>query len=218
MNLSNVKINFLGDSITGGGCASAGNGYVEVIARETSATCRNYGYGGSRIAEQQNPEADDSLGTDFCSRALRMDSDADIVVVFGGTNDFGHGNADFGVMTDRTPKTFYGALHTLYLSLIEKYLGKTIVIVTPLHCMEEDSRCGRKHLKAEGSRTLKEYVYAIKEVAEYYSLPVLDLYATSAIQPNVPVLFDYYTADGLHPNDRGHKVIAEKIIKFLELL
>ena len=28
----------------------------------------------------------------------------------------------------------------------------------------------------------------------------------------------YYTADGLHPNDRGHKVIAEKIIKFLELL
>ncbi len=38
-----------------------------------------------------------------------MDNDADIIIVFGGTNDFGNGDAPFGEMSDRTPYTFYGA-------------------------------------------------------------------------------------------------------------
>ena len=63
---------------------------------------------------------------------------------------------------------------------------------------------------------LKTYVDIIREVTEYYSLPVLDLYATSGLQPLVPVIKEKFVPDGLHPNDAGHVILADKIIAFLE--
>lgn len=53
----------------------------------------------------------------FCGRLDEMDKNADAVVVFGGTNDYGHGDAPFGLFTDRTDETFYGACHTLMSEL-----------------------------------------------------------------------------------------------------
>ena len=142
-----------------------------------------------------------------------MDDDADAVVVFGGTNDYGHGNAPLGCFTDRTPETFYGACHYLFSGLIRKYLGKPVVIMTPLH------RCGEfTPAKEDGTGTLKEYVDIIREVAEYYSLPVLDLYAASGMQPEVDEIRIAYIPDGLHPNDAGHEVIARKLELFLRSL
>ena len=65
---------------------------------------------------------------------------------------------------------------------------------------------------------LKEYVRIIKEVAEYYSLPVIDLWAMSGIQPKVDAIKQKYCPDGLHPNDAGHVLMAERIGNFLEAL
>ena len=58
----------------------------------------------------------------------------------------------------------------------------------------------------------------IRRGAEYYSLPMLDLYAVSGIQPAVPVMKETYMPDGLHPNDAGHVILANKIAKFIENL
>ena len=65
---------------------------------------------------------------------------------------------------------------------------------------------------------MKHYVDVIREIAEYYSLPVLDLYSTYGIQPKVAVLREKYVPDGLHPNDEGHKILAEKIAAFLKAI
>lgn len=89
----------------------------------------NYGIGGTRIARQSKQSAEERWDKDFCSRVSTMQNEADAVVVFGGTNDYGHGDAPTGSMNDRTPDTFYGALHTLYSSLIEKYIGASIVVI-----------------------------------------------------------------------------------------
>ena len=145
-----------------------------------------------------------------------MDNDADIVVVFGGTNDFGHGDAPLGTMNDRTPYTFYGALHCLYTALTEKYPDVPVVILTPLHRWNED--CPKGDNKPEPVGTLKEYVNIIREVAEYYSLPVLDLFKESGLQPKIPVIQQKYVPDGLHPNDDGNAILAHKIARFLETL
>ena len=59
------------------------------------------------------------------------------------------------------------------------------------------------------------YVAIIREVAEYYSIPVLDLFACSGLQPCVPIIQQKYLPDGLHPNDAGHEILAEKIAGFL---
>ena len=216
MELKGTKINFLGDSITeGAGTSSPDRMFTMLIEREYGAICQNYGIGGTRIARQKTA-TDEKWDRDFISRVPEMDNDADIVVVFGGTNDFGHGDAPLGTMSDRTPYTFYGALHCLYTALTEKYPDVPVVILTPLHRLNEDSPKGDN--KPEPVGTLKEYVNIIREVAEYYSFPVLDLYKESGLQPKVPVIQQKYIPDGLHPNDDGNAILAHKIARFLEAL
>ena len=218
MELKGKKINFLGDSITEGhGASSIDNCYVSLIEKKTGAVCRNYGVSGSRYALQNPLYLEVRSDWDFCMRVADLDTNADIVVVFGGTNDYGHGSAALGTPGDRTKETFWGACHTLYSSLIEKFPEATIVVLTPFH------RCNEDNLRGDGSKPcdvapLKTYVDIIRSVAEYYSLPVLDLYASSGIQPNVPVLKEKYMPDGLHPNDAGYEKLASKIIRFLENL
>ncbi len=216
MELKGTKINFLGDSITeGAGTSSHDKMFTMLIEREYGAICQNYGIGGTRIARQKTP-TEEKWDRDFISRVPEMDNDADIVVVFGGTNDFGHGDAPLGTMSDRTPYTFYGALHCLYTALTEKYPDVPVVILTPLHRLNEDSPKGDNKPAPVG--TLKEYVNIIREVAEYYSFPVLDLYKESGLQPKVPVIQQKYIPDGLHPNDAGNEILAHKIARFLETL
>lgn len=218
MKLKGTKINFLGDSITeGAGTSAPENTFCMLIEREYEAICQNYGIGGTRIARQHTPSREARWDKDFCSRVVEMDADADIVVVFGGTNDFGHGDAPLGTMSDRASDTFYGALHTFYTSLIEKFPESPIVVVTPLHRHDEDNPRGEGN-KPYDVGTLKTYVEIIREVAEYYSLPVLDLYKESGLQPKVPIINKKYFADGLHPNDGGHKILARKIANFLQML
>ena len=55
-------------------------------------------------------------------------------------------------------------------------------------------------------------------MAEYYAIPVLDLFKVSGIQPAIPVLKEKYMPDGLHPNDAGHAKLAEKLYGFLKAL
>ena len=216
MELKNKKINFLGDSITEwGGASCMEKGYVNVLKESAElAEARNYGIGGTRYAIQKVKEnyADHNS---FAERYDKMDDNADIVVVFGGTNDYGTGDAPLGQFSDRTPDTFYGALHYVYSGLIKKYLGKTIVIMTPLHRVNELSNKGDGY-KVENLAILKEYVDIMREVAEYYSLPVLDLYANSGLQPDVPEVSEAYFVDGLHPNDAGHSILAYQLERFLK--
>lgn len=212
MNLNGLKINFLGDSITEGhGCSSEATRFTSRIAAEYGAITRNYGIGGTRIAPQAQVSAEPRWDLDFIGRVSEMDADADLIVVFGGTNDFGHGLAAFGAFTDLTADTFCGALHALYTALLEKYPEATIMVMTPLHRDFEN-------LPNMHGKTLHDYVDMIRTTAEYYSLPVLDLFAVSGIQPAVPVMKEKFMPDGLHPNDAGHVILTNKIVKFIESL
>lgn len=218
MEIKNKKVNFLGDSITDGtGVSCAEHIYLNLLKEDASlAEARNYGIGGTRIAVQQH-KSNPVWDQDFVSRVDGMDPDADLVVVFGGTNDFGHGDAPLGVFSDRTANTFYGACHVLMESLINKYPVSTIVFMTPLHRMSEDDPRGDGGKEKDVAR-LSTYVDIIKEVAKYYSIPVLDLFSVSGIQPRVPILQKLYCPDGLHPNDAGHKIIAARLKGFLSAL
>lgn len=210
MELKGLKVNFLGDSITQGvGATDQPNlGYVGVLRDDYGIDARNYGITGTRVAQTREPTINPAQDQDFCGRALKMDDDADVVIVFGGTNDFGQGYIPLGSFNDQTPFSFYGALHTLYVSLINKYPTKKIVAITPLHRIMEN-RFGT---------SLSAYVNAVREVAEWYSIPVLDLYANLGANPNVPIIQQTYMPDGLHPNNLGHKLIAEKIAAFLRAM
>lgn len=215
MILQGKKFNFLGDSITEGHGTSdwATKPYHQLLkANAGLAEARNYGIGGTKIARLQTV-TDHPFDQDFNLRAPTMDKDADGVVVFGGTNDFGHRTIPLGTLEDRDVHTFYGGLHTLCLYLIKEYVGKTIVFMTPIHRLEENADPNN-----EASRPLICFIKAIREVCEYYSIPVLDLYKESEMHGNVWAWCEKYMPDGLHPNDLGHEIIASKLQKFLERL
>ncbi len=221
MILENIKANFLGDSITAGSAASCPeNVYHQLIAKKYNMqVARNYGVGGSRLAKQLPDENGlDERYVSFSDRIWDMDDDADLVVLFGGTNDYGHGNAPLGGMSDREPVTFYGACHYLMNGLINKYPEARIVVMTPLHRENEDDLRGEHGRKPQEVAPLSRYVEIIREVAEYYSLPVIDLWANLGLQPNVPIIKEKYCCDGLHPNNAGHRRIAEYVGKCLENL
>jgi len=210
MELRNKKILFLGDSITeGAGASRTENSFVEVLRRSYGPEVVNYGIGGTRIARQRRPSEIAQYDLDFGSRVPEMDPEADIVVVFGGTNDHGHGDAPLGTDSHRTADTFIGACHCLYASLLEKYPHSRIVILTPLHRAVES--------RSDGIM-LKDYVNLIRAIAPQYGLPVLDLYGTSAIRADIPEIAEQLTVDGLHPNDAGHAILAKEIGEYLQKL
>ena len=209
MDLSGKKINFLGDSITFGCSATDNRGYVDLLTRDCRlAAGRNYGIGGTRYARQRTPSEEPAFDQDFCSRYNQMAPDVDTILVFGGVNDFGHGDAPLGTSWDRTPDTFYGACHYLYRGLLDRFPQAQTVILTPLHCLDET-------LPKPGKPPLREYVQAIRRTAAYYRLPVIDLYETSVLRFDLSMA---YTADGLHPNDQGHAILANEIAAALRQL
>ncbi len=219
MELKGKVIHFLGDSITEGYTASRPeNRYVDLIAAQTGAICNNYGISGTRIARQTTPSRETTFDQCFCDRADGMDENADIVVVFGGTNDYGHGDAPLGTLDDTTDNTFCGAVNVLSSKLKTKYPRAEIVVFTPLHRENEDDPRGEASCKPADVAPLSEYVWLLLEIAAKWDLPVFDLYHCSAYDPTVPEKKQRYTADGLHPNDEGFRLLADEMIGFLRTL
>lgn len=218
MQLKNTKINFLGDSITEGcGTSRPEKRFPDIISREYGLLSRNYGIGGTRYARQRFPSADPQSDKALCLRCKEMEKDADAVVVFGGTNDYGHGDAPFGCLGDNTPDSFCGACNVLYNDLKRRFPKAKILVVTPLHRLNEHS------VKGDGSaktprQPLSDYVVAIKTIAKYHGLPVLDLYSDHTLDPHDPQICKNYVPDGLHPNDFGHEILAARIAQALEVL
>ena len=226
MQLEGLRVNFLGDSITEGlGISHISKGYVNILKEHYRLKeARNYGWSGTTYAAgghwyeaaENTPTYNASLGKDYCSRGHIM-GDADLILVFGGTNDFGAGCAPIGSFEDRTSDTFYGACHVLYQSLIDRYPHSKIVILTPLHRACEDNPMG-EGARPEPTGTLEFYVDIIRRVAKHYGLPILDLFATTRLNPRNAELFARCLPDGLHPNDEGHQILAQEIGTFLEQL
>lgn len=220
MELKGKTVAFLGDSITEGtGVEDIENcRYDNVIKRSCGLKAvYNYGVGGTRFAHQITPSEKPRYDLCFCGRAYDIDRSADIIVVYGGVNDYLHGDAPIGKDGDNTPATFCGAVEWLMSFVQEEYSGKKIAFIAPAHCCGDDKPSGRNQNRAD-AMPLKGYIEIIKRTAERHKLPVLYLSETLGLDPNVPEIKEEYAPDGLHFNDKGHAVLAERISDFLRSL
>ena len=112
-----------------------------------------------------------------------MDNDADMVVVVGGTNDYGT-NVVLGGIADTEDVSFYVALNVLCKGLAEKYPGKRIVFITPFHRANEGAN--------SAGFTLAQYRQAIFDVArDVYGFAVLDGWAVG-LSPKNPAIKAQY--------------------------
>lgn len=211
-----MKINFLGDSITsGGGAGSVEKSYVSVVERLTGYEVRRYGAGGTRIAKQRVPSLVADYDEDFQKRALEMEQDADFVFVFGGTNDYGHGDAPIGSFDNKDPYTFYGGLRCLLEYLLRVYGREKLCFITPLHRYKEEDPKGEKGQKPQAVAPLSRYVQIIREVTAYYGITLMDLYGENFFPVPTTDKGDEFTVDGIHPNADGHARLAERIVRYL---
>ena len=216
-----LKYCALGDSITFGfiprnypGHPGQLESYAALAAKMLDMEFENHGISDSTIANL--PE-----NTPMCIRYREMADDADIITVMGGTNDVRLG-VPHGKMEDRTPDTFYGALHTLMQGLYTKYIVpqeqqapfseataemarkgqyKKIVILTPIKLLDAE----KSHLPntpQDNANVLYQWdgwIEAIKEVARFYSFPVFDMHNLSGITPHIS-----RTVKGTHEEYNGN--------------
>lgn len=220
MKLEGKIIDFLGDSITEGFEVSdvENNRYDNVIKKRCNLKAvYNYGIGGSRIAYQTKPSEKPRHDLCFCGRSYDLNHNADIIIVFGGVNDYFHGDAPVGKDGDNTPETFYGAVEWLMSFLKKEYIDKKIIFIAPAHC-KFDKFPSQQKTNSHDAMPLIEYVKIIIDTAKRHNIPVLNMYEELGLDPNNLQIEQEYMPDGIHFNDKGHSVLADKIIDFLENL
>ena len=187
---------------------------------------------GSAIADNSSPTisfcervdlpADD---TESSTADIGMPTEADLVILFGGVNDWGtFRNQQLGTIEEGVNrKTFYGGLHYVISALRGKYPNAKFVVINLHHInnkennykeieytVDFDIKQGFTYSKNNTEKTYSDYRTAIKSVAELYGCQVIDLF-------NVGFSYlleeDYtrYSTDGLHPNEEGGNKIATYI-------
>ena len=137
-----------------------------------------------------------------------MDRDADYVFIFGGTNDYG-AKVRFGQIGDRTADTFCGGVCELITELLKYYKKEQIVFIVPLYREDEDIPLNRSEDGGPG-RVLQEYRDALIEIVKSFDIKLFDIKDIIGKGENNPLL-----ADGLHPNDEGHHLIAKLISDYV---
>ncbi|MEK5085914.1 SGNH/GDSL hydrolase family protein [Paenibacillus sp. FSL M8-0228] len=200
--------NAIGDSITEHNARTTKN-YQDYIQGIIGCTVNNYGLSGTGWRTPSVSGGSDAI----YQRMGSFTTDADLITVFAGTNDWAEVGIAFnmGTFGDTDPAvSFYGALDYTIKQLINKYPTKTIAVFTPIP---------REPAWAlNNGVTLEQVADAIIKVANHYSVPVLDLYRTSNVYAWNEVYRNYALPDGLHPNDNGHMRLADKVLAFLNSL
>jgi lysophospholipase L1-like esterase len=208
-----MVINFLGDSITEGCAADCPEHiYSAICCSLLDAKEGNYGLGGSRIARQR-VNVNNNPDEDFLLRARWMNP-CDFLFVFGGTNDYGHGDAPLGKIEDSTPWTFYGALNCLceYLLNSKNLKKEQICFILPTYRHDESNPHGDGSLYFLEKKPLERYRMAISEVCSKFGIDTLRIESLPKPLDNKP---NEYYADGLHPTTKGHRLIGKEVASYL---
>lgn len=187
-------------------------GYIHMTAAKLGLTLKNYAISSSTLTDFDGTGQHEPL----VNRYTAMDNDGDIIYIAIGSNDWFYGQCELGEITDRVETTFYGAMHLLCIGLKAKYPQKPIIFATPIkRYIVRDPQYISGHLNLR-SEPITDICTAIKEVCEYHSIKVLDMYALSQLTPWEEADRTAYMPDGTHPNGAGHEqmsIVAAAYIK-----
>lgn len=179
-------------------------------------TILDYGVAGSSISRKTGDWPTWDTQIPFVERIKTIPKDIDVLTIFGGVNDW-VADRTLGSLGDTEDTTFYGALDKMFKYATQNFQGKDIYVFTPLQndWIKRPANDGTTDGRNRSGKYLKEYVEAIKQVAEKYAIPVCDLYSTM-FYPFAEGFTEKYMPDGLHPNESAHKLMANKMASFVE--
>lgn len=198
----------IGDSLTSAyTLGESSDNYVSLVAKRLGIVAINKGVGGSGYWKNKN------INNAFFQRIPTYTEEADVITIFGSFNDLGtedgiNGASVMGDISDTTTDTICGCINAT-LDAIEEYYPKAIVgIITPTPWSN-----------SHASINPESYVTKLKEIAEYRSIPCLDLFHSSNLRPwdeSFREMFYLNKEDGAHPNTLGHKRISGMIANFMQ--
>lgn len=217
----------LGDSMTEG--VGTTMPYYEWFPQLLGAsTVTAHGLGGSCIAPKVDeiPTWETGIAS-FYERYETMEDDADVIIVFGGVNDWTTGR-ELGTSSDTGTSTFYGAMDALCDGLEQKYPDAEIFFFSSPqnNCADRPANDlagtqwegNTEGFNRKGYR-LQDYVDAMEEVCAQHQIHFCSL--TDTFPWGAAELGDNngtagtYGSDGLRPNADGHALIAQEMTKFI---
>ena len=163
----------------------------------------------------------------------------DAILIFTGTNDYNGGVplGDWWSITNETANyngtvrtaprrypnfdsgTVRGRINATMRYLKTNWPDAQIVLMTPIH--RAYARFGEKNVQPPESFPnvngiyFESYIQTIREAADIWSVPLIDLYRESGLLPTEAAYAKYFRFKGgndlLHPNTEGHRRLAELI-------
>ena len=209
--------------------ADQNKSYVNDVAELTGLTAKNGGAGGTGYVAG----GPDNWNNQFFKRSI--DSNANLVTVFGSFNDAYDSNFKFGKQGDTDTNTLWGALKATLDHIYSLNFDAQVGVIAPgpwgainqhLDATIKMSTLG-SHSDSEINDMpiidfAEKYVQILHDFAKLNSLPFLDLYHYSGLRPwDSDFINKYYhgtnDTDTTHPNaDTMKQFIAPKIAKFIE--
>ena len=223
------KVAFLGDSIIDERQLAGNNTFPHFLESILGITPYVYGISGNQM-HQILPQAQ--------RLEAQLGQDVDAIIVFIGTNDYNHAvplgewfterrdSASISMSTrivkrhrvrNMTNDTFRGRANIVMDFLKTHYPTTQIIFLTPIH---RATFFGGNNIQPDEDFAnalglfLDSYVDAIKEMANVWAVPVIDLNAICGLYPVYDSNAGYFrnaNADRLHPNTAGHKRMAYSI-------
>jgi len=142
-----------------------------------------------------------------------LDHKPDWVVVMLGTNDAGYFRPPDGVAD--TPRVPVGEFEAHMRHIVERIrsVGAGVVVCTSVPMSHH---YGLRHLPAYEENGLnylvEEYARVTRQIADAFGAPLADVYRAFLGHE----WWDDLIPDGIHPNPRGQRLIADAIVPVLE--
>jgi len=218
-----ITVNIIGDSISYDTATNTGsNKYHGVWASDFKMQINNYSRGGTNIKGTGAYDLTEWEG--FAPRLERMingdvrEHDAvsnkekpDLIVVFGGVNDY-NTNTAIGTVNDTTKEQSYmGAVSEIIRKAQKAYPDAKLVFFTPLK--SDSSILFGQDINMRPAE-LEAYADAIVEVCKKYDVAYVDLYHNEKL--DFTGALSKYLSDGIHPTTAGHRLLAAVAIEEME--
>lgn len=199
LQFENKNLVVFGDSIAQGYASNPlgviENPWVKQFADKVNANLNNQALTGTTLAVRSGRA--DSI----CEKISAFSGDADIIIVAGGTNDYGN-NVSVGNYEDAVNTTVYGALNSICNTLSTNYPNAIVIFITPINRPNVIELADVDYFTA-----VRNAVYEKATANGYYVIDGKDL----GFPEKQGAYQEAMIYDNLHPTVQGHKMYADAV-------
>ncbi|EGQ3673005.1 SGNH/GDSL hydrolase family protein [Staphylococcus pseudintermedius] len=200
------KIGIIGDSVAKG--SKSNKNFGKYLSEKLGATVQNEAVSGATMSTVK--------ANSIYEQASKI-KNMDLVIIQGTDDDWLYnGSTGVSIGTSKTnEKTFYGAFcKTVELIKSNNPKAKIIVMTATRQLPVNGTTIRRKDTdKNSLGLDLEAYVNAQVLACSELNVPVFDAYHTDLLDPYNPAFRVKNMVDGLHPNELGHEVITNELLK-----